>query len=180
VPVAIGLYLAYHKDAPGAETDWLKGFLLSNVSPGNSRVLGNGEDEVVLLSNRYALGAALSGDLDLAQSTLDILASEAMDTELQDTIAARALAANQAPPELVLNGNAPVVPNARDELFNRVNNLTTDVDPAFVDILRDEGLTLDSTVVQRFKVQQFGPEVIELDVLDQRVEDLLVEQTSDQ
>lgn len=175
VPEALGMYLAYHPETP--DTDWLKTFLLSNVAPDNSRALGSGGDEVALLSNRYAMGAALSGDVSLAQSALDILAAEQVDPQLQEQIAARALASQVAAPQDVISGNVELMPNAVLELRNRAIAPDVEINPGFVEILRDEGLMMNSTVVEHFKQQEFGPGAINLELLDQRVEDLLIEQT---
>lgn len=175
VPEAIGMYLAYHQDSP--DVDWLKTFLLSNVASGNARGLGNGDDEVQLLANRYAQGAALAGDLDLAQSALDILAAEHADPELQQSVAARALASELATPEAVIAGNVAVTPDAVNILQDRAVNRQLEINPGFIDVLRDEGLTFNSTVIERFKRQQFGPGAIDVQILDQRVQDLMLEQT---
>lgn len=170
VPEAIGMYLAYHQDEAGL--DWLKTFLLSNVSTENVRMLGD-EDETALLANRYAQGAALAGDLGLALSTIDILAAQQADDEVQERVAARALAAQDALPHAVVAGDAQVTANAIEELRSRSNAI--EINPAFVDILRDEGL-VDSAAIEQFNQQELGPGVIDLELLDERVQELLVEQ----
>lgn len=174
VPEAIGMYLAYHEDTP--DVDWLKTFLLSNVASGNARTLGNGDDEVQLLANRYAQGAALAGDIDLAQGALDILAAEQVDPQLQEMVASRALASQVSLPEEVIAGIVPVTPNAMEILRERAVNQQIDINPGLVDVLRDEGLTLNSTVIQRFNRQEFGPGTIDFQILDQRVQDLMLQQ----
>jgi outer membrane protein TolC len=123
--------------------DWLKTFLLSNVASGNARTLGNGDDEVQLLANRYAQGAALAGDIDLAQGALDILAAEQVDPQLQEMVASRALASQVSLPEEVIAGIVPVTPNA-------------------MEILRERA--------------EFGPGTIDFQILDQRVQDLMLQQ----
>lgn len=170
-PEAIGLYLAYHKQAQGV--NWAKAFLLSNVSTAGARTLGN-EDEIGLISNRYAQAAALTGDLALAQSALDILSAQGSDLEIQQSIAARALASENALPQAVIQGDVPSAPNSIDLLRERAGGLQLQDDSYLVDVLRRYDIGLDSVIVKRFKDLQFGAAPIDVQILDQRVQELML------
>jgi hypothetical protein len=176
VPEAIGLYLAFHKG--DASVDWAKTFLLANVPAANSRAFTNSDDETLLLANRYAQGAALSGDIGLAQSAIDLLATQQVDLETQARVATRALAAQSSDPEAVMNNAVPVAPDALETLRQQSSDPAIDINPEFVDVLRREGLTDTSTIVNAFSAKEFGPGVVDLELLDQRVEELLLEKTT--
>ncbi len=169
VPEAIGMYLSYNRDV--AAPDWVRSFLLENVAPENVRVLSQGEDEPTLLAQRYAQGAALSGDIELAQGAIDLLSARSFSAEITNSVAARAIAAQNATPEQIFNTDMPAFENPQLELRNRVQ--LQQIDSNLIDTLRDNGLTFaNSALIVDFGVQQLNPGLQDLQVLDQRVLEL--------